>query len=140
MRRLTVKKRTMFGSQRVRGTALTLRKKGGFDAEKCVGQVNKAVTKNWTKVMRRPLLGSFFTIFSNVKTLEQHPPNIKPNVVDQGIKAGRAAIIDSLVNPTTLDNLNLPSEVTTDPLSSTGAASTSCGPGLLRSAEDDFGK
>lgn len=44
----------MFGSQRVRGTALVLRKKGGFDAEKCVGQVNKAVTKNWTKVMRRP--------------------------------------------------------------------------------------
>lgn len=73
-------------------------------------------------------------------TLEQHPPNIKPNVVDQGIKAGRAAIIDFLVSPTTLDNLNLPSELTTDPLSSTGAASTSCGQELLRSAEDGFGK
>lgn len=114
------------------------------------------------KVRKQPMcfVCTHFTIFSNVKTcnmsglfnltailgnpqrltLEQHPPNIKPNVVDQGIKAGRAAIIDFLVNPTTLDNLNLPSEVTTDPLSSTGAASTSCGPGLLRSAEDDFGK
>lgn len=36
----------MFGSHRVRGTALALRKKGGFDTEKCVGQVNKAVSKN----------------------------------------------------------------------------------------------
>lgn len=63
-------------------------------------------------------------------TLEQHPPNIKPNVVDQGIKAGRAAIINFLVDPTTFDNLSLPSDSATDPLSR--AMLMSSGPGLPR--------
>ena len=49
-----MKKIKMFGSHRSTGTAGGLRKKGGFDQEKCVGQVKSAVTANWMKVMRSP--------------------------------------------------------------------------------------
>ena len=46
LRRLTVKKRKIFGSQRVSGIALGLRKKGGCEAEKWLGHVKRAVTTN----------------------------------------------------------------------------------------------
>lgn len=46
LRRLTVKKRNIFGSQRVSGIALGLRKKGGCEAEKWLGHVKRAVTTN----------------------------------------------------------------------------------------------
>ena len=31
-----------------------LRKNGGFEGEKWEGQVNNAVTRNWTNVIKRP--------------------------------------------------------------------------------------
>jgi hypothetical protein len=54
LRRLTVKKRMMLGSQRARGMARGLRKKGGWAAEKWAGKVKREVRRNWMKVMRRP--------------------------------------------------------------------------------------
>lgn len=51
---LTAKNTITFGNHRVKGTARSLRKKGGREIEKWVGHVKRAVMTNWTNVMRSP--------------------------------------------------------------------------------------
>lgn len=62
--RLTAKNMTIFGTHRISGTFLGLRKEGGCLVEKWPGNVKRATMKNWVKVMRRPLSGSSFIIDS----------------------------------------------------------------------------
>ena len=52
--RLTAKNMTMFGTHRISGTFLGLRKKGGCLIEKWAGNVKRATMTNCVKVMRRP--------------------------------------------------------------------------------------
>ena len=52
--RLTAKNMTIFGTHRISGTFLGLRKEGGRLIEKWAGNVKRATMTNWVKVMRRP--------------------------------------------------------------------------------------
>ena len=52
--RLTAKNMTIFGTHRISGTFLGLRKEGGHLIEKWAGNVKRATMTNWVKVMRRP--------------------------------------------------------------------------------------
>lgn len=67
LRMLTLKKRTMFRSQRRIGMAFRLRKKGGSWRENWWGQANKRVRRNWVKVISSPKLG-----FSIVRGGKKH--------------------------------------------------------------------
>lgn len=49
----------------------------------------RAVTTNWTKVIRRPLSGSHLMIDSKANTLEQQPPNMRLKMPSQLMKKGR---------------------------------------------------
>ena len=52
--RLTAKNMRIFGTHRISGTFLGLRKKGGCFIVKWAGNVNRATITNCVKVMRRP--------------------------------------------------------------------------------------
>ncbi|KAH3688272.1 hypothetical protein WICPIJ_000743 [Wickerhamomyces pijperi] len=63
------------------------------------------MNKNWKNVMIFPELGLCVTIFSNVNTLEQQPPKIKPNIKVQSwiVNCATALTVVAILLPALLE-------------------------------------